>query len=160
MGYHVRRQDREIVDPERIEGIFRAGRFATFALADEAEPYVVTLSYGYDGSGSRLYFHVAHEGMKLDLIRRSPRACGTIVIASDYLQGECAHPYESVVVRGRMRIVSSSEEKSHALRTLVEHLEADPQAYWESRSLDDEKRLASFTALCFEIEDVTAKAGS
>ena len=160
MDYHMRRHDRELIEADRIEAVLRTGRFATFALTDGTEPYVVTLSYGYDEKESRLYFHVAHEGQKLDFIRRNPRVCGTIVVAGDYLQGECAHPYESVIVRGEMRIVSEGEEKRHALRTLVEHLEDDPAAYWEKRSLDDTSRLTSFTALCFEIEQMTAKAGS
>lgn len=160
MGYHMRRKDREIVDEERVRGILARGRFATFALCDGEEPYAVTLSYGYVPTESRLYFHVAHQGMKLDVIRRNARACGTVVVAADYQQGECAHPYESVVMRGRMRLLDREEEKRHALRTLVEHLEDDPDAYWSGRDLDDAKRLDSFTGLCFEIEHMSAKEGS
>lgn len=159
MSYHVRRHDRAITDAERISALLEQGRFATFALSDGAEPYVVTLSYGYDAAASRLYFHVAHEGMKLDVIDLNPRACGTVVNAGDYRQGHCEHPYESVVMRGVMRVVSDASEKRHALRTLIEHLESEPDAFWENRSLDDSKRMASFTALCFEIEHMTGKAG-
>lgn len=160
MGYHMRRQDREIVDEERIRSIFTRGRFATFALCDQEEPYVVTLSYGYEPTESRMYFHVAHEGMKLDIIARNARVCGTVVVAAEYLQGECAHPYESIVMRGRMRVIDDADEKRHALRILVEHLEDEPGVYWVKRKLDDPQRLASFTALCFDIEHVSAKEGS
>lgn len=158
--HHMRRQDRAITDAARIDSLLLTGRFATFALCDGAEPYVVTLSYGYDAEARRMYFHVAHEGRKLDIIRRNPVACGTVVHAGDYLHGECAHPFESVVLEGRMRIVEDAEEKQRALLTLVRHLEADPDRFWESRSLDDPRRTAKFTALCFEIAHVSAKAGS
>lgn len=160
MNYHIRRQDRAIEDPERIRALVHSGRFATFALCADGDPYAVTLSYGYDESSARLYFHVAHEGMKLEFIRRNPKACATVVAAGEYTQGECAHPYESVVMRGTMRVVDDPAEKAHAIRTLVNHLEDDPDTYWQSRSLDDPVRTARFTALCFEIEHTTAKAGS
>ncbi len=157
--YHLRRADREIEEPDRIDGILLRGRYATFALVDESDPYVVTLSYGYDFSARRMYFHVAHEGHKLDVITRHPEVCGTVVIDHGYNQGECEHPFESVVMRGSMRVVSSAEEKRHAIHTLVTHLENDPDTYWSSRSWRLEQRLDGFTALCFEIESMTAKEG-
>jgi hypothetical protein len=58
-----------------------------------------------------------------------------------------------------MRVVSDPAEKLTAIRTLVDHLEADPQEYWSTRSWTLEQRLGGFSALCLEIESVTAKAG-
>lgn len=157
--HHLRREDRRIVDPVEIESILVRGRYVTFALVDGNEPYVVTLSYGYDPAGSRLYFHVAHEGHKLEIIGRKPSACGTIVIDGGYNQGECEHPFESVVMRGTMRIIADPAEKVRAMETLVAHLEDDPQGYWSSRTWNLEDRLKGFTALAFDIESLTAKRG-
>jgi hypothetical protein len=50
-------------------------------------------------------------------------------------------------------------EKRHAIEVLVNHLEDDPAGYWASRTWNLEDRLKGFTALCFEIEDTTAKQG-
>ncbi len=83
-----------------------------------------------------------------------------MVSAGEYLHGECAHPYESVVLRGRFRIVDDPAEKTHAIQTLVWQQERDAEGYWASRRLDDPKRIEGFTALAFEIEHVTAKKGS
>ncbi len=160
MTYHLRRDDRAITDPEHVERLLTGGRFATFALANGDEPYCVTLTYGYDASARRLYFHVAHDGQKLEWIARNPVACGTVVNAGEYMHGECAHPYESVVMRGRFRVVDDAAEKARAIRTLVWQQERDPEGYWASRRLDDPKRTEGFTALAFEIENVTAKQGS
>lgn len=160
MTYHVRREDRAITDLSRIHELLREGRYATFALCDGGEPYAVTLSYGFDAPARCLYFHVAHEGMKLDFIALNPQACGTVVLTDDYSDGECAHVYRSVVMRGTMRVVNDADEKTHALRTLVEHLESDPESYWASRRLDEPDRMSGFTALCFEIDSLTAKTGS
>lgn len=157
--HHLRRTDREITDPEHIERILSRGRYAVFALVDGTEPYIVTLSYGYDPPARALYAHVALEGHKLDVIARNPAACGTIVVDHGYNQGECEHPYESVVMRGKMRLVEDPEEKLHAIQTLVEHLEEAPETYWESRSWRLEQRMDGFSALCFEIDSMTAKQG-
>ena len=44
----LRREDRAITDPAEIDRILSEARFATSRLADGDEPYVVTLSCGYD----------------------------------------------------------------------------------------------------------------
>lgn len=156
----MRRTDRAITDDATIERLLRDGRFVTLALADtDGEPYAVTLSYGYDSQARRLYFHVAHEGRKLDIISRNPRACAIVVSEQGYSKGECEHPFESVVLFGRMRLIQDAEEKRRAIETLVEHLEDDAPSYWASRdwSLDD--RIRGFAGLAFEIESRTAKRG-
>ncbi len=158
-SYHMRRSDRAITDRAEIESLLRAGRYATLALVDEACPYVVTLSYGLDSSADKLYFHVAHEGRKLDIIAREPRACVSVVIDHGYSPGECEHPFESVVMDGTLRVVTDAQEKAHAIRTLVAQLEADPDGYWASRSWDLADRIGGFTALAFEIESMSAKRG-
>jgi nitroimidazol reductase NimA-like FMN-containing flavoprotein (pyridoxamine 5'-phosphate oxidase superfamily) len=160
MPYHLRRVDRQISDPDEVDRILRQARFATFAFAHEDEPYCVTLSYGYDSERQTFYFHVASQGQKLEWIARNPSACGTVVNAGEYRHGECAHPYESVVLRGRFRVIDDPAEKEHAIHTLVWQQERDPEGFWASRRLDDPARTAGFTALAFEIEHMTAKAGS
>lgn len=157
--YHMRRKDREITDRDEIRGLLDAGRYATLALVDEGRPYAVTLSYGFDPESMSLYFHVAHEGRKLDIIGREPRACASVVIDHGYTQGECEHPFGSVVMDGTMRIVSDAEEKLLAIRTLVEHLETDSEGYWDSRAWQLSDRIDGFTALAFTIESLTAKRG-
>jgi nitroimidazol reductase NimA-like FMN-containing flavoprotein (pyridoxamine 5'-phosphate oxidase superfamily) len=160
MTYHLRRTDREITDADAIERVLREGAYTTIALSGREGPYVVTLSYGYDADARRLYFHVALEGRKLDMIAEDPRACATVVAESGYTQGECEHPYRSVVMFGRMRLVTDPAEKLGAIHTLVNHLEDDPEGYWASRTWQLEDRLKSFSALCFEIESLTAKQGT
>jgi hypothetical protein len=160
MPYHVRRKDRVIADPLEVDAIIRSGRYCAIGLVDGEDPYVVTMNYGYDDSANRLYFHVAKEGHKLDIIARNPRACATIVQEDGYAVGKCEHPYRSVVLRGTMRVVAEPEEQRHALRVLVGHQEDEPAEYWASRALDEDRHYGRFTALAFEVEHITAKQGS
>lgn len=156
---HMRRQDRRITDSARIDSILAQGRYVTLALADGDDPYAVTLSYGFDAAARVLYFHVAHKGYKLDVISRNPRACGTVILDGGYTKGECEHPFESIVMRGRLRVLESAKEKRHAIEVLVSSLEDDADTYWSSRTWTLDSRLDSFTALAFDIDSLDAKAG-
>lgn len=160
MPYHPRRIDREITDPLDIDAILRAGRYCAIALVDGGDPYLVTMTYGYDAAARRFYFHVANEGLKLDVIERNPRACATIVLEDGYTTGKCEHPYRSIVVRGTMRVVTERDGQRHALAVLVGHQEDDPAAFWASRGLDEERHYGRFTALALDIESIVGKQGS
>ena len=160
MPHHkMRRHDREITDAATIERILTQGKYVTIALADADEPYAVTLSYGYEPDTKCLYFHAAREGRKMDIIAKNPRACATIVCDSGYNQGECEHPFESVVMFGTMRRLDEDAEKRHAIHVLVRHLEDDPEAYWDSRKWALDERIGGFSALAFDIERLSAKRG-
>lgn len=121
--YHVRRGDRELTDLADLEAVLERGRYASIAMARlahglaivSAEPYLVTLSYGYDSETYAMYFHTAVEGLKHEFIKANPNVCATVVLDEGYLSGECAHEYASVVVRGRLGVVSDSEERAQGL---------------------------------------------
>lgn len=159
MPHHMRRTDRAITDEQVIADLFARGKYATIGLSGPDGPYVVTLSYGHDADRGRLYFHVAHEGRKLDMIALDPRACATIISEDGYTDGECEHPFQSLVIHGRMRVVDDAEEKLHAIHCLVGHLESDAATYWSSRPWKLEDRLVGFSALSLDIEEISAKAG-
>ena len=161
MTHELRRNDLEITDAEQINALLHAARFATIALAEGSQPYLVTLSCGYDEARHRLCFHVAPKGRKLDIIAANPLACATIVADKGYLEGECAHPYDSVVAFGRMRLLEDAEEVRDAMRTLMGQLEspAAVSAVWERNNLDTDEALVRFRMLVFEIDELTAKSG-
>lgn len=157
----LRRQDRVITDPAEIDRILSAGRFVTLALIDGDEPYVVTLSYGYDAPRRRLCFHVATEGRKLDIVAANPRVCATVIEDRGYLPGECAHPFASVVLTGTACVLEDRDDIRAAMRTLVGQLESakDGAAVWERYLLDSDAPYDRFRMLVVAIESVTAKQG-
>lgn len=159
-AHPMRRMDREM-EPDECRSLLGRGRFSTLGLADaDGCPYVVTLSYGFDADASRLYFHVARAGRKLDLAAANPRAAATVVDAGEYLDGRCAHPYESVVLEGRLRLVEDDGEREHALRTVLAQQESDAEAAWTRNHLDDPATWRRFAVLAFDIESSSGKRGS
>ena len=157
---HVRRADREITDTATIGTLLASGRWVTIAMARDGEPYLVTMSYGYDASGRALYFHSAHEGQKADWLAANPRVCATVVDDRGYRDGRCEHEYASVVLRGTMGFVGDPEERRHGMRVLTGQLESDPEAVFAKHRLDGDKVYERMAVLRLTIEEITAKQGT
>ncbi len=155
MTYHMRRADKEIKDPDEIKRILKGTRYMTLAMARDGEPYLVSLSHGYDEERNALYFHSAAEGKKLDYLRVSPRVWGQVVVDRGYAEGECTHRYATVMFRGSVRFLESLEDKRRALGTMIGQLDPDPEPLLK-RLLDSE-RLKTTVVGEIRLEEVTGK---
>lgn len=156
--YHFTPTEKITDDPAGVEDILTRGTTTTLALCRDGEPYVVTLSYGYDRANSCLYCHCARKGLKLDFIRANNRVCGTVFLDEGYIQGECGQPYRSVVYRGTVDELTSLDDKKHAMRVLLDHLEDDPDIV-RRKSLDEDRRYNAFAILRINLGPMTAKKG-
>jgi len=157
-AFHMQKSEREIQDAEVLEEILAHGRYAVIALCRNNDPYLVTLSYGYDSGRRALYFHTAHKGLKMEYIQANPSACATVIEDRGYIMGECAHAYRSVVCRGILRAVGGIEEKKYGIEVLLRHLEKDPEVV-RKRSLASDRDYARATILRLDITEITGKAG-
>jgi nitroimidazol reductase NimA-like FMN-containing flavoprotein (pyridoxamine 5'-phosphate oxidase superfamily) len=126
--YHMVKKKLEIIDSKVIDGILSRGKFLTLSLCRDNEPYIVTLSYGFDENRNVIFFHCAKRGLKLDFIRVNPEVCGTVVEDLGYQEGKCSHAFRSVVFRGRVHQIDDLEEMEYAYRVMTDQLEPDPQA--------------------------------
>jgi nitroimidazol reductase NimA-like FMN-containing flavoprotein (pyridoxamine 5'-phosphate oxidase superfamily) len=122
----MRRTDREIQNADLMESIIKNGKYAVVALCKENEPYIVTLSYGYDASSRSFYFHGARAGLKLDFLRANPQVCMTIMDDQGYIPGECSHAYRTVVIRGKMELLEEEAERVKGIEVMINHFETDP----------------------------------
>jgi hypothetical protein len=69
----MRRKDKEIADPNKIEAVLNQAQIIHLAMLDGDRPYIVPLNFGY--AENTLYFHCAREGKKIDLINRNNTVC-------------------------------------------------------------------------------------
>jgi len=158
-SYHMQRRDREITDQNEMMDILRRGRFITLALSDDGRPYIVTLSYGSDEAENAIYFHSSLKGAKLEIIRKYPEACGTVIEDLGYQHNECSHKYRSVVLLGNVRELNDIEEKKHGMLVMFRHLESDPEAMKE-RFLSKDADYSKISVLRMDIEEITGKESS
>lgn len=149
--YHMYKVEGQITDPAEIEAILRKGKYATFALCRNQEPYLVTLNYGYDAEAQTLFLHSAPEGLKLEFIKANPTVCGTVIVDEGYARGKCTHAYRSVVFWGEIEILTDLDDKRAGLSCMIDHLEEDAAAV-RQRLLSNPDRLKHVTVLKLTID--------
>lgn len=157
--YHMRKLEREITDKGELASILRKGKYAVISMCRDNDPYIVTLSYGYDEHKNSLYFHSAKSGLKIDFIKDNPKVCATVIEDGGYLKGECEHKYASVVFWGDMHVVEELAEKKHALVTMIDHLEEMPEPV-KMRLLKNDSVYEGVGILRLDISEITGKKGS
>ncbi|MFX0035427.1 MAG: pyridoxamine 5'-phosphate oxidase family protein [Candidatus Hermodarchaeota archaeon] len=153
--YHLRRSEKEIKNGEEIKEILKNGKFAVISMCKENQPYIVTLSYGYDESKNALFFHCAKEGQKIDFINSNPYVCGTVIEDNGYKEG-CGQAFRSVVFKGQMVILEKLDEKKYGIEILVNHLETDPELI-KKKFLQKDIVYENLGILRFDIANITGK---
>lgn len=106
----MRRKDRER-DAGFAWAVFDQAPYAVLSLRDGEGGYGVPVSPGR--VGTRVYFHCAREGKKLECLARWPEACLSAVslVEPDYFS--CR--YRCAVLRGRVVPVEDEAERAEAL---------------------------------------------
>jgi len=128
MAYHLRRKDREITDQTELKRILRSTKYVTIALSMNNQPYLVSLSHGYDETRNCLYFHCAKIGKKIDYIKSNNNVWGQALLDRGYAEGECDHLFASVHFQGKITYVEDIKEKQAAIECMIRQLEKNPQA--------------------------------
>ncbi|MCL2496784.1 MAG: pyridoxamine 5'-phosphate oxidase family protein [Clostridiales bacterium] len=154
----MRRKDREITDKASQLDIVRSCVVCRLGMSVNNRPYVVPLNFGYtweENEPLRLYFHCAHQGMKLDMLAENNLVCfemdgGHKLIAKEKLC-EYSFAYVSVIGWGRAHFITEATEKHYALHKLMEH-QAGPGEYNFS-----EAEMSTASVFCVEAEELTGK---
>lgn len=153
----MQKKEREILDKGLLLEIMRNGKFTTISMCRNNEPYIVTLSYGFDERYNCLYFHSAQKGLKLEYLKENQKVCGTILEDLGYVKNDCSHKYRSIVFWGDMIIVENLDEKKHAFDILLNHLEDNPSKV-KKRFFKSEESYKNTCLLKLDINLITGKA--
>jgi len=126
--YHpLRRKEKEIKDISELKRILAHTQYVTVAMCRGDEPYLATLSHGYDQGKNAIYFHCAQQGKKIDILKANSRVWGQALVDRGYAHGRCEHLFVSVQFAGRASFVSDEAEKRRALEVMIRQLEREPE---------------------------------
>jgi nitroimidazol reductase NimA-like FMN-containing flavoprotein (pyridoxamine 5'-phosphate oxidase superfamily) len=154
----MRRQDKEIKDPETLKRILDKAEYITVAMCDGEEPYLVPLSHQYDAERNCIYFHSASAGKKLDILKKNPRVWGQAIDDHGYHEGQCSHLYASVMFRGRVEWVTDDEEKRAAFTSMAHRLDKEPEKLIKGlKSLSTPGGLTPVVVGKINVEEMTGK---
>jgi len=115
------KQERTIADRAEMEAIIRACKVCRVGMADRGEPYVVPMSFGYDGKA--VFLHTGLKGRKIGILRSHPRVCLEFDILDGMIESDrgCGWSmrFRSVLVFGTSVQLSDTEEKRRGLRAIM-----------------------------------------
>lgn len=120
----MRRSDREITDRTEIDEIVAGSEVCHLAMAVGGEPYVVPISFGYDGEA--VYLHTAKRGKKLGFFAANPRVCVQFerrirLVRSETDACDWTQEYESVIGYGFVEELLDPAAKAHGLNQIMRH---------------------------------------
>jgi nitroimidazol reductase NimA-like FMN-containing flavoprotein (pyridoxamine 5'-phosphate oxidase superfamily) len=148
MAYHVRRKDKEITDPEAMRAVLKSTKYVTIALCRDNQPYLVTLSHGYDENQNCIYFHCAPEGKKIDYLKANNSVWGQAIIDQGYVEGKCNQLYTSVHFSGKVTFLEKIEDKLQAAACMIRQLERDPEPMIAKFETEERIKRLEKTAMC------------
>ena len=123
----MRRKEKAIETIKEMQHILESVKYITVAMCQDNEPYLVTLSHGYDSKEHCLFFHCANEGKKVNILKENAIVWGQALIDEGYIQGACDHLYATVQFRGKVRFLENFEEKKAALENMINKLDENPK---------------------------------
>jgi len=118
----MRKKDREIQDRTEVDRIIGEAAVCRLGLCKDNRPYVVPVSFGYDGGS--VYFHTPPAGMMIDYLEANDAVCFEMEHDVRMLPDEDSAcrwsvSYVSVIGFGRVREVTAPEEKIAALGSIM-----------------------------------------
>ncbi len=153
----MRRKDRQVTDPKEIQAIIDKADSCRIAFATNNTPYIVALNFGYEWNDElpTFYFHCAHEGKKIELMKQNSLVCLQLDANHEFEHIEervyCTMNYGSIVAMGKLEPVTDNEERIKGLNLLMQHSNRPiPKEYPESS-------LERTTVLRFSATELTAK---
>ncbi|HMK53944.1 MAG TPA: pyridoxamine 5'-phosphate oxidase family protein [Methanobacteriaceae archaeon] len=149
----MRRSDKEIKDKKTIKGVLHEASICRIALSDDNNPYLVSMNFGYDENC--LYLHSAHEGRKIDILRKNNQVCFAVDIETEILKNSkpCnwGMRYLSVVGFGKAYFINNKNDKKQAFDVIMKKYSSETSFDYSDADLD------RVTLIKIKIEKLTGK---
>jgi nitroimidazol reductase NimA-like FMN-containing flavoprotein (pyridoxamine 5'-phosphate oxidase superfamily) len=149
----MRKREKQVKSRAEVDTIIAGCEVCRVALAVDNAPYLVPLSFGYDGES--IYLHTAHKGKKIDYFEANNRVCFEFERNVRFVDGGgdacgATFSFESVIGYGTIGEVVDFDQKSHALSQIT-------CQYSGPQTVFDSKEVAKVRVWKISIESVEGK---
>ena len=132
----MRRTDKEIRSREEIDEIIRGSDVCRIAMAMDNMPYIVPVSFGYDGES--IYLHTAREGKKIDHFKNNHNICfeferNVTLFRDPDTACKWSFSYESVIGFGKIFELESLEQREVGLNKIMSHYSGKEWVFGEDK---------------------------
>ena len=120
----MRRKEKQITERKEIDAIIHASPVCRMAMAHNNLPYLVPLSFGYDGGA--VYIHTAVRGKKIDIIEANPKVCVEFehevrIVSDDNQACNWSFAFQSVIGFGTISELQEPAQKEEGLNHIMRH---------------------------------------
>lgn len=151
--FRTMRRKKQILAPEEcVEILNRETSGVLSVIGDAGYPYAVPLSYAY--SDSKIYFHSANSGHKIDAIAQNDKASFCIISQDKVIPQEYTTYFRSVIIFGKVRVLEDATEKRKALEALLDKYSPD---YKQGGLTEIDRLFKQTSAVELSIEHMTGK---
>ncbi|MHA2141433.1 MAG: pyridoxamine 5'-phosphate oxidase family protein [Candidatus Thorarchaeota archaeon] len=154
----IRRKEKAITESAEMITILKQAKYITVAMCLGDEPYLATLSHGFDEERNCIFFHCAQEGKKMDILKNNNQVWGQALKDDGYAQGKCDHLYATTQFKGRVTFIDDDVEKRHALRVMIDQLEDEPDEVFAEHVTDKSVKRVGIGRI--DIEAMSGKRAS
>jgi nitroimidazol reductase NimA-like FMN-containing flavoprotein (pyridoxamine 5'-phosphate oxidase superfamily) len=151
----MRRNDKEIKDPEVIREIFINASVCRLGLPTDGLPYIVPVNFAW--AKGIIYFHSAAKGRKMTLLQKHPRISFEMELSGEIIRDPEAcnwtTKYRSLMGTATPSIITDAEEKKKAMDLIM-------KKYGATIDLNYKKSVFSrIVIVALKVESVSAKQG-
>lgn len=147
----MRRNNQELSRKESIDVLLKGTSGVLAVQGDDEYPYAVPLSYVYHNS--KIYFHCAKVGHKLDAIKKQSKVSFCVIDQDQVKPEEYTTYFRSVIVFGEAHILTE-DKKREALEILAEKYTPDDK---DGRTKEIDMLFKAVCMVEIEIEHMTGK---
>jgi nitroimidazol reductase NimA-like FMN-containing flavoprotein (pyridoxamine 5'-phosphate oxidase superfamily) len=151
-----RHPERGVYDRATIAAILDEALICHVGFVANGQPYVIPTIHARDGG--TLYLHGSPASRMLRTIREGLDVCVTATLLDGLVLARSVYNhsmnYRSVVVLGRAREVTDTDDKLHAMECVVEHI---VPGRWAEARQPSEKEIKATTILALPLDEASAK---
>lgn len=147
------RRKKQKLSAEECRAVLGRGTSGVLAVfGDEDYPYAVPLSYAH--ADSKIFFHSAGSGHKLDAIARHAKVSFCVIDRDEVVPEKYTTYFRSVIAFGRARVLENVDEKRRALKILAARYSPDQE---QGHRQEIDKGLSHVVMIELTVEHLSGK---
>lgn len=148
------RRKKQLLSNEDVMEILEKSTSGVLAvIGDDDYPYAVPVSYVY--YDSKIYFHGAKSGHKLDAIKKNAKVSFCVIDKDDIIKEEYTTYFRSVIAFGKAYIVEDEKEIMESIEKLSIKYYLEDNEENRNRMIEKEKSVLCMVRI--DVEHVTGK---
>lgn len=148
----MRRKNQELSFGESAAILERGTSGVLAAAGDDEYPYAVPLSYVY--ADSKIFFHCAAEGHKMDAMARNHKVSFCVIDQDQIVPEKYTTYFRSAIAFGKARVLEDEGEKRAAIELLAEKYSPE---FEEGRKQEIDSQFEQVRMVEIDIEHLTGK---